>query len=740
MPVTSTLNWTPPARPKKERDKIQLICDLIAAMDLTPKSFLTAFLQNPDMSAAYQRRYWSTKTGVDGTILLVKVIRDTVQETEIGEKKWNDFILNEASIIVQTQTPPNGVFPKGRFYSSKAIKTDFFDSDAKDLRDRELIEEHMPFLFKLVTNKMRLDLTPPSNAEDSDDEDSPLDDSEAQEPDLFGDGPDAFRDHRERVVTTGKTICAMVAFLANRRHNGLQISNALTFLPCGVTERVNKYLQQIGLTSSRKTALSALKTLGRAAESNISKKIGNKSKELIAPFICIDNLDFEQTVHTKSLGHESTTFHGTWGYIHQIDRSFISSLPQDGLTLQAFKESMTSASSVEIHPKSLYGSISEHLHWKQVLKSQIATVLLKYLVKPTDKKIPITTTPPTVDQISHSRPNITMLKLMVASDNSSQGVSEVFDGILQQSSISDEDFYNRLQVIDGDLGTCTNIQSLRNIRIPNRRNEENLSSILTLLGGAHTLWNIASAIFSLHIGNSADRRDSGAWRFLDSMGIPSDKPVNKKDFTLMIQSMEKIHEATICHFLMIVMGIENTEVSPQLQELPSDKIDLIINECYNRFFTASAVDQAGKNLSPKLLNQILRTIDFASVVEANRSMKSGDIGRVMYMWKRWSVMSQSMKKLKNYSIQLPRMILLLEKILPSALSKVILHSLLIAPSGRRKHFVAKDFYLEVQNYWLKYFFNHTGKGTDINRLKDVFSVNVALVCFLFNLIGYTFLF
>jgi hypothetical protein len=87
-------------------------------------------------------------------------------------------------------------------------------------------------------------------------------------------------------------------------HNGLQISNALTFLPCGVTERVNKYLQQIGLTSSRKTALSALKTLGQAAESKISKKIGNKSKEIIAPFLCIDNLDFEQTVHTKSLGHE----------------------------------------------------------------------------------------------------------------------------------------------------------------------------------------------------------------------------------------------------------------------------------------------------------------------------------------------------------------------------------------------------------------------------------------------------
>ncbi|KAA1130701.1 hypothetical protein PGTUg99_025379 [Puccinia graminis f. sp. tritici] len=549
MPQKSTLNWTPPPRPKREKDKIQLVCDLIAAMDFTPKSFLAAFLQNSDMGAAYERRYWSTTKGIPSTFQLIKAIRDTVQETDEGRSTWNNFILNE---VIQTETPPSGLYPKGSFYSSKKIKADFFDSDAKDQRDKKLVEEYMPFLFKLVTNKMRIDLTPTSNSEDCDDEDEPLEESENEEcaPDLYGDGPDARKDHQQRVITTGKTICAMVAFLANRRHNALQLSNSLTFLPCGVSERVNKYLQQIGLTSSRKTALSALKTLGKAALSNISQKLANRSNDPITPFLCIDNLDFEQRVHTKSQGHDTKMFHGTWGYIHQLNPAITASLLADSLSLQAFKDAMSNAASVEIHPKQLYGGIAEHLHWKEVLKSQIATVLLKYLVKPTDTQIAVQTTPPTVDQISHTRPNITMLKLMVASDESSQGVSDVFDGILQQSSISEDNFYDRLQVIDADLATCKNVQSLRILRIPNHRNEENLTSLLTVLGAAHTLWNIAGAIFALHLGNVADSRDSGAWLFLDALGIPSDKPINKKDYTLMIQNMEKIHEATICHFLM----------------------------------------------------------------------------------------------------------------------------------------------------------------------------------------------
>ncbi|WAQ80689.1 hypothetical protein PtA15_1A27 [Puccinia triticina] len=181
-------------------------------MDFTPKSFFAAFLKNPDMAAAVEHRYWSTPVGIPSTIRLVKTIRDNVQETYQGITAWKNFILNKASIIVQNETPPTGYFPKGGYYSSEHIKSDFFDSSAKDRRNQELVEEHMPFLFKLVTNKMRMDLTPsPTGPSDSlDEEDALLEKSDAdkREPDLFGDGSDAPKDHQQRVITVS-SLCAI---------------------------------------------------------------------------------------------------------------------------------------------------------------------------------------------------------------------------------------------------------------------------------------------------------------------------------------------------------------------------------------------------------------------------------------------------------------------------------------------------------------------------------------------------
>jgi hypothetical protein len=97
------------------------------------------------------------------------------------------------------------------------------------------------------------------------------------------------------------------------------------------------------------------------------------------------------------------------------------------------------------------------------------------------------------------------------------------------------------------------------------------------------------------------------------------------------------------------------------------------------------------------------------------------------MWKQWSLMGQGLKKLVHYSRHLLQLILLLEVILPPSLAKVVESTLLLCPSGREDHFVATDFYLEVQNFWLKYFYNHSGIGTNIERLRDVFSLNIPIV-------------
>jgi hypothetical protein len=70
---------------------------------------------------------------------------------------------------------------------------------------------------------------------------------------------------------------------------------------------------------------------------------------------------------------------------------------------------------------------------------------------------------------------------------------------------------------------------------------------------------------------------------------------------------------------------------------------------------------------------------------------------------------------------------MLTHLLPTDLAKLFRHNLLFSPSGRPNHFVAKDYFLENQNYWLKYFYNRGGIGTDVKRLKSLFSMNLTLV-------------
>lgn len=133
----------------------------------------------------------------------------------------------------------------------------------------------------------------------------------------------------------------------------------------------------------------------------------------------------------------------------------------------------------------------------------------------------------------------------------------------------------------------------------------------------------------------------------------------------------------------------------------------IIDECYRRYLSHDALKESKEKQYWTIYNMQLRLRDFASIIEGDNAMRDGDIGRVIRMWKRWSIMAQGVSGLSHYAIHLPRFITILEKNLPKNLAKAIKHSLLIPSGGRAVHWVAKDFYLEIQNFWLKYFYNHS---------------------------------
>ncbi|KAA1071813.1 hypothetical protein PGT21_020050 [Puccinia graminis f. sp. tritici] len=474
-----------PRRYRSEAFKITTILDFMASMDHNPKSFIISFLQIKNDQAAIQRRYWRTPRGWEGTLSVIDALCDFICTDEVGKAFWEEKILSEATRIVVDQKPASGTYPKGGYFNTKNISQFFFYIDERERQEEELVQLDTPFLFNLLYNKMtrnRKKCQAINEEEDNDPNSFRQLETQDQQANISGEifeetlvAPTSL-DHEIRAKKTAAAVCSMVSFVLNQRINGMQLANSVTFLASGVSDRVNHYLNYVGLSSSRRTAHRALEVLGEEAVKRIRQKFSKSQALIIPPFLCIDNLDFEQRVHAKSLGHNSKMFHGTWGYVHHVNPTLVASVPPGDLTLESYKEYMKNVSTIDVTPKMFIASGAEDKHWTTVLKCQIAKVILQYIATPSDKDVPIISRPPKVEQISHDRPDITMLKLMIASDNSAQGVEDVCTGIIQQTDLDETEFYSRLLMLDGDLGTCVNVKCLQNQRFPSSHTENSLDN------------------------------------------------------------------------------------------------------------------------------------------------------------------------------------------------------------------------------------------------------------------------
>ncbi|OAV86765.1 hypothetical protein PTTG_29739 [Puccinia triticina 1-1 BBBD Race 1] len=276
--------------------------------------------------------------------------------------------------------------------------------------------------------------------------------------------------------------------------------------------------------------MSALKTLSNKGEKAIRSAMRTVPGVPLAPTICIDNIDMEERIGTNP----SAVY---WQPLPHLE--LLANLDLPNMELSFFHEAMRSVEDLVIEPYMFLPLASEQRYEVSVYKSQIAKVLYKYLAIPEDPKSAIATRPSPLEPISAKRPDLLMLKLMDASDNSAEGIGQVFQSIINQTGLSKEDFFGRLQPMDGDLGTVQNFNCLRSQRLPSPVPQNQMDNVHFQLGASHTLWNIASNIFSHHFGNPNDMNNCGAWQHLESLGFPSEKAIQKKDFSLMINQMER---------------------------------------------------------------------------------------------------------------------------------------------------------------------------------------------------------
>ena len=102
---------------------------------------------------------------------------------------------------------------------------------------------------------------------------------------------------------------------------------------------------------------------------------------------------------------------------------------------------MKEVQTTEIKPTMFLPNSSEEQITIKIIKSQIASVLLKYLAVPTEKTQAYPTKSPEIKPISHEAPYLHMLKLEDASENSAKGVGQVFELLMEQTGLNPEEFF-----------------------------------------------------------------------------------------------------------------------------------------------------------------------------------------------------------------------------------------------------------------------------------------------------------
>lgn len=295
-----------------------------------------------------------------------------------------------------------------------------------------------------------------------------------------------------------------------------------------------------------------METLKKATEDRI-KNIGARSSKM-RPLWCLDNLDIEARVHDKKVEANSRVFHGTWGYLHEVPEHLTKDLAAEDLDLNIFSEAMERSKHQKIDVRVLIPTMAEELHFELAQKTQISNALVEHCLKDDiqamaycKRNLPLC--PPEVDPIQMYDPQITMFKLMSASDNSSTGIGQLIEQVLSQLGIDWSDFGKQFQIVEGDMGTNMNFEGATRKRYPPGHAEEGLQNLSFGLAGAHTMWNFASAIVNAYAGDINDSDDPGIFRCAAPLGIKPEKLVDKSDFGLLMQTVQKIQSATLVFLL-----------------------------------------------------------------------------------------------------------------------------------------------------------------------------------------------
>ncbi|EGG06270.1 uncharacterized protein MELLADRAFT_106959 [Melampsora larici-populina 98AG31] len=211
---------------------------------------------------------------------------------------------------------------------------------------------------------------------------------------------------------------------------------------------------------------------------------------------------------------------------------------------------MQKAETKDVDVKSFLPDKKARAQWEATTKAQLSQAYLDYIITNNrettpDKQPNLLRTPPAVEPLPVEKAHVMMLPLMDISSGSAEGVGQVLDHVATITGRPLKDHPGDLQVVEGDVGTCINLESCRSKLQPAGRKYESMINYLTIPGAAHTMWNVGHWYILGGWGHAEDDKDMPFSKSWESLAGKTERPASKKDFGLIMRMINHTHFATM---------------------------------------------------------------------------------------------------------------------------------------------------------------------------------------------------
>ncbi|KAJ3831844.1 hypothetical protein F5878DRAFT_672513, partial [Lentinula raphanica] len=502
----------------------------------------------------------------------------------------------------------------------------------------------------------------------------------------------------------------MLAVLRSQRANNFQAVIGVFLIASGMSKRTMEMLHHARISLSYPATIKHLRALSQEAVQKYQRIVKEQMCSLVW-----DNLCIQFRVGSQRLDSKDHFDNGTTATLIPIFNPYTKSCQTAHGTLPlSMKPARYTTNPVfDFTDNAILPSPVDIQNIIQCCKWQLRRVALEVIPGLAHLKSSLGSCLE-VDKIELHKTEQYPLLAMNEEENSIDGTIRVFQTLLRNAKVTNDDLIaHGIMFTDGDLLTDSLVDKVESSRRNNMLPINGMKGNLRRLGIWHAKASGCHMTINEHWGQPQSKNAGGLWWENNRLGRKnmvagwqSSKAAPWKP------SHELLHISLAAHVsdgFHLFCGSE--DLDQWARTASSDDFVQVLDLVYENLFTTRSYDHA-KQLDDQdttYSNTLLQNRDTLLYIEIVDAIRSGDIGRVINIFKMWMVMMRAKKTMPKYADAFFETLGRLNTY-PEILKKFYLHNWLVNVTGKENRWKEVDLLQEHQNFWAKIIYNAKGSN------------------------------